>query len=574
MAEEGVLSFPDAPRVDLDRALGTLVELANHVTATQGRLRALLRANLAVVEHLDLPVVLRKIVETALELVDAQYGALGVLAPDGSLEQLIHVGMSEAEVRAIGHLPVGLGLVGALTDEQRPIRLRHLSDDPRSAGFPVGHPPMDSFLGVPVRVRGEVYGNLYLTNQASGEFTDEDEQLVVSLASTAGFAIDNARLFADSQRRQAWATASAEITASLLSSQQGDFLDLLVSRTLALADADLVSIVRPIHDAEHMIVETAGSKSDDAAQGVVFASAGSIAASVIEAGQPRLVNEVEASGYTATPGRKPGPTMAIPLVDSDGARGALVVSRETGGGRFTPSDLELAADFAGRISLAMQLATARADQQKVMLLEERGRIARDLHDHVIQQLFAMGLELQSVAGALPSGPISDRINGSIDTLDATITRIRTAIFALSRSRSDNPTVRHRIIDLVNDLAGASALNPQLEFTGPVDLVITDALAEDIVAVTREALTNVVKHASAANVSLHIAVADGRVTVDVIDDGRGETDAKHRSGLGNLEARAAARGGHFSFDSRPGETRVSWSVPIVEASEPASVNDRR
>jgi GAF domain-containing protein len=193
MAEDDVLVFPDAPRGDLDRALGTLVELANHVTATQGRLRALLRANQAVVEHLDLSTVLHRIVETAVDLVDAEYGALGVLAPDGSLEQLVQVGMSPSEVEAIGHLPRGIGLVGALTDEQRPIRLRHIAEDPRSAGFPAGHPPMDSFLGIPVRVRGEVYGNLYLTNQSSGSFSAEDEQLVIALAGTAGFAIDNAR---------------------------------------------------------------------------------------------------------------------------------------------------------------------------------------------------------------------------------------------------------------------------------------------------------------------------------------------------------------------------------------------
>lgn len=573
MSEDGMLTFPDAPRADLDEALSTLVELAQHVTATQGRLRALLRANQAVVEHLDLSTLLRTIVETAVDLVDAKYGALGVLAADGSLEQLVQVGMSASEVEAIGHLPKGIGLVGALTDEQRPIRLRHLTDDPRSRGFPAGHPPMDSFLGIPVRVRGRVYGNLYLTNKSTGEFSAEDEQLVTSLASTAGFAIENARLFADSQQKQAWAAASAEITAALLSSEQEDFVELLTSRTLSLANADLVCIVRPADDARHLVIETARSRGDNDLAGTVFKAAGSIAASVIEGGQPRLLDEVEALEAAQTPGRRRGPTMAIPLVSTGMVHGALVVSRTPGAGRFTAADLEMAADFAGRISVAMQLASARADQQRMALFEDRGRIARDLHDHVIQQLFAAGLELQSVAAALPPGATADRVGRSIDTLDSTIARIRTVIFAISRPLGESPGVRHRLIDLVSELTDALPQERQIEFAGPVDLVITDALADDVVAVAREALTNVVKHAAAQEVSLVLAVTDDLVTVEVIDDGRGVGEAQRRSGLANLRERAVRRGGSLVVDSAEGHTRLLWSVPVDARSEQVSEGER-
>jgi signal transduction histidine kinase len=566
MAENDELTFPDVPRGDLDRALGTLVELANHVTATQGRLRALIRANQAVVEHLDLSTVLHKIVETAVELVDAQYGALGVLAPDGSLEQLVQVGMSASDVEAIGHLPEGLGLVGALTEEQHPIRLRHLAEDPRSSGFPRGHPPMDSFLGVPVRVRGEVYGNLYLTNQSSGEFSAEDEQLIIALAATAGFAIDNARLFAASQKRQAWAAASAEITAALLSIEQEDLIELLTSRTLTLANADLVCIVRPSEDAQQLVVETARSRDGDTVEGTRFLAAGSISASVIEGGQPRLIDEAEAFQLPRTPGRKPGPTMAIPLVSSGRTSGAMVVSRASGGGRFSTVDLEMAADFAGRISVAMQLASARADQQKMLLLEDRARIARDLHDHVIQQLFATGLELQNVAGSLVPGSITDRIERSIDTLDATIARIRTVIFALSGTHTDNPGVRHRIIDLLDELAEALPRAPQIEFAGPVDLVITGLIADEIVAVAREALTNVAKHASARHVSVVISITESLINLEVVDDGVGARGVKRRSGLANLQERALRRGGEFSFTSTNGHTRIRWSVPVTTGAE--------
>jgi signal transduction histidine kinase len=541
--------------------------LAERISVSQSRLDSLLRANQAVVEHLDLAIVLRRIVETAVELVGAQYGALGVLSPDGSLEQLVQVGMTPEEVAAIGHLPRGHGLVGALTDNRRPIRLRHLTDDPRSVGMPAGHPAMDSFLGVPIQVRGAAYGNLYLTNQSSGEFSQEDEELVTALAATAGFAIDNARLFAETQRRQAWAMASAEVTAALLSTGQADPLGILASRTLTLSGADLVCVVRRRRDAERLVIETARGDRETALEGTTYAAAGSVAASVMEGRQPRLIDEADAAELPATPEREAGPTMAIPLVAAGHPQGALVVSRAPGHGRFTAVDVEMAADFAGRVSVAFQLARARDDQQRMLLLEDRGRIARDLHDNVIQQLFATGLDLQSVAGALASESLAERVNQSVDALDAAIAQIRTAIFALSSERSGRRTaVRHRIIDVVNELVRALPRTPQLEFTGPVDLVITGALADDVVAVVREALTNVIKHASAQQVSVAVTVADGVVSVEVIDDGVGIAPSDSPSGLANLRDRALSHGGTFLISAEAGGTRLNWSVPYGEPSQ--------
>jgi signal transduction histidine kinase len=543
------------------------VALEDRVTVSQGRLRSLLRANQAVAEHLDLATVLRRIVETAVELVDAQYGALGVLSPDGRLEQLVQVGMSAEEVAAVGHLPRGLGLVGALSDDRRPIRLRHLADDPRSVGIPAGHPPMDSFLGVPVQVRGATYGNLYLTNQASGEFSEVDEELVTALAATAGFAIDNARLFAETQRRQAWAVASAEVTAALLSSEPGDPLGLLASRTLTLSGADLVCVVRRSDDPTRLVIETARGDGEESLEGTAFAAAGSVSESVIEGGQPRLVGEVDAADLPSTPARKTGPTMAIPFMESGRTQGALVVSRAAGRGHFAPVDVDMAADFAGRVSVALRLARARDDQQRMLLLEDRGRIARDLHDNVIQQLFATGLDLQSVVGALPTGALAERVNKSVDAMDAAITQIRTAIFALSNQRDrERPTVRHRIIDVVNELVHALPRTPQLQFAGPVDFVVTGGFADDVVAVVREALTNVIKHAAAQRVSVALTVAGGHITVEVIDDGVGVPGTGNRSGLSNMDERALSHGGIFSVSSEGGQTRLLWSVPFSEGTE--------
>ncbi|MCY7325874.1 MAG: GAF domain-containing protein [Microbacteriaceae bacterium] len=561
MERDNFLTFPDAPRDGLDRVLGELVELANDVLTTQGRLRALLRANQLVVQQLELPIVLQRIVEVAVELVGAQYGALGVIAPHGGLEQFIHIGVPPETVERIGHLPKGRGLIGALIDDPNPIRLRNINGDPRSAGFPPGHPPMDSFLGVPVRVRDEVYGNLYLTNRTSGAFTPEDEELVIALAATAGFAIDNARLYAETKRRQAWAAASAEITAALLSDDFGDSIALLAARVLTLSEAALVCVMVPTSDPDHLIVGTARGQDAERWEGARVPVAGSIAGRVMVGRQPRLVEEGDETVSVVHKDYRFGPTMAVPLLASGRALGVLTVTRRLGERPFSEADLGMAADFAGQASVAMELATARADRQLILILEDRSRIARDLHDHVIQQLFATGLELQSVVGALPPGVSAERIDTAISNLDKSISQIRTAIFALSGTRGHRPdTIRRRLIDVVNEVSVGLVEMPRLSFSGPVDLVITGALADDVVAVVREALSNVARHADAEHVTVVLQAIDGFVGIEVTDDGVGITDPQRRSGLANLHERAARRGGSFTIDSDEGHTVALWSAP--------------
>ena len=562
MTDDHSFPFADDSRGELDKALDDLMSRARDVLGTQGRLRALLKANEAIIEHLDLPVVLERIVAAAVELVDAQYGALGVVSPDGGLEQFINVGMTPAEVASIGHLPEGHGLLGALIDTPHAIRIPLLSADPRSVGLPAHHPPMTSFLGVPVRVRDEVYGNLYLSAQSSGEFSAEDEQLVTALAATAGIAIENARLFAETHRRQAWAAASAEITAALLSADDGNTLSILAARVLALADADVVWVLQPTNDSMVMSIDTARGIDEGNLQGEQHDFDGSIVASVIEARQPRQVDDGSGTRVALSAGRALGPTMAVPLISSGLASGVLLVARLEGRARFARGDLEMAADFAGQASVAMELAVARTARQRVELLEDRGRIARDLHDHVIQQLFATGLELQNIAGSATQRDISERIGQSVASLDASIQQIRTVIFALSSSANDaHSTVRHAIIDLANEIATGLARTPSVSFSGPVDLVVVDDLADDVVAVAREALVNVVKHAGAEHTSVELVVIDGQVVLTIVDDGRGSGGSTRRSGVANLEQRALHRGGAFTFDSAEQGTRLCWSVPV-------------
>jgi signal transduction histidine kinase len=527
------------------------------VQASQDRLRALLRANLAVIEHIDLGVLLQRIIESAVELVGARYGALGVIAPDGGLEQFIHVGISSDVAARIGHLPEGHGLLGALIDDPHAIRIPDLSHDSRSVGFPAHHPPMKAFLGVPIRVRDEVYGNLYLSNEDSAEFSDEDEQLVNALAATAGIAIENARLFAETHRRQAWTAASAEITAALLSSDDVDVISTLATRVLALANADVVWFLTPTDDPEFMVVDTARGLDETQMRGSLMPVAESLSASVLEAGQPRLVDDSAEYGLRLSGERALGPVMAVPLVSA----GVLLVGRLQGAARFSRSDLELAADFAGQASVAMELAAARRSRERVALLEDRGRIARDLHDHVIQQLFATGLELQSVAGAVEPA-LADRIAASVVDIDASISHIRTVVFALAAQPTQrSATVRHAIIDLANEVAPRLARTPSVSFAGPVDLVITGPLADDVVAVVREALMNVVKHAKADSSSVELAVTDDEVQLRIADDGQGSRGSTRRSGVSNLEQRALHRGGSLDFVSDDTGTRLTWTVPI-------------
>ncbi|MCS5718139.1 GAF domain-containing protein [Herbiconiux sp. CPCC 205763] len=544
------------------RAPSATGEAANG--APPARLEALLRANHAVVEHLELPVVLERIVEAAMELVGADYGALGVIAAHGGIDQFIHVGMDQADVERIGRFPEGHGLLGALIDDPHPIRLHRVADDPRSCGVPAGHPPMGGFLGVPIRVRDQVYGNLYLSNRRDGGFNDEDDRLITALAATAGVAIENARLFAETQRRQAWSAASAEITSTLLSEAHSDSIVLLVDRVLELSTADLVCMLVPSGRPDELIVDVAAGRGAAGLRGVLIPISDSIARRVIEGRRPELLDDSE---ITLPDGRELGPAMAVPLIAAGRAEGVLVVARMAPALRFTTADLDMAADFAGQASVAMQLAKARADRQRLLLLEDRGRIARDLHDHVIQQIFGTGLELQSIAGSLAGEPAAARIHKSVEHLDASISQIRTAIFALTApSGPADDAVRHLILDLATELSPRLASIPQVSFSGPVDLLVTGDLARDVIAVIREGLTNTAKHAAAGHVSVSIAVAEGWVVIDMTDDGGGIVDHGRRSGLANLTHRAEIRGGTFQLnpEAYPDEattgTHLRWSVP--------------
>lgn len=569
MTEMDQLSFPDGPRLDLDEALATLVVQAERVRATQGRLRALLTATQSVVEESDLATVLRRIAQAATTLVDAEYGALGVISPErDALEEFIYVGLTSEEAAKIGDLPTGHGILGALIADPRPIRLPDIAADARAAGFPDHHPHMESFLGVPVRVRGEVFGNLYLTNRREGLFTEEDERLVEALATTAGFAVENARLLDQARTRERWMSAAAGLSAALLSSATTTAFDLIASRIFELPGIDKVVVL--LRDDARSALQVAAARGSDESQlrGAVIDSQATCAG---ELALGDTTAHARASSASADPVRVmvdgvAGPVVAAPLRTGGRLWGVLCAARTPDRPRFTRTEIDSIADFASRATIALELAHAREEAQRSLLADDRRRIARDLHDHVIQQLFGTGLTLQAVAGGLPAGGDADRLSESIDQLDDAISQIRTVVFALSHR--DESSLRHRVIDVVADQSAARRRPPSIRFTGPVDHGITGPLSDEVVAVVRELLTNAVRHSMADHISVEVGLMEDSVVVLVEDDGVGITDAGRRSGLQNLAERAAARGGAFTVDSVSGATSARWTVPVHDRVSPA------
>ncbi len=560
------LTFPDLPRLELDQLLAQLVDRAHEVMAAQGRLRGLLRASQMVTRDLALPVVLRRIAEAARELVGARYAALGVISPTGGLAEFVHSGMPAEAVERIGHLPEGKGLLGALIDDPWPIRLRRIADDARSTGFPPGHPPMDSFLGVPIRVRDEVFGNLYLSESTRGEFSAEDEELAKALAATAAVAVENARLYESAQTRGEWLQAVAAITRQVMAADPGSAnrpLHLIAEASVRTARADLVTVVLPAGDGE-LRVDVAVGIGAEHLSGTILPVAGSLSGQVFSTGMPvrQSIADRETAVIAAAAMLDLGPVLAVPLLGSTQVRGVLWAGRRRGQPAFGPEELDMAAGFANQAALAIELAEARTEQQRVAMLDERDRIAADLHDHVIQRLFAAGLALQSTAAKLGPGTPTDRILATVDDLDDTIRQIRTSIFQLQQVRP--PAIRGlraRLLDVAAELTEVLGFAPALRMSGLLD-TLSDDLGEDVVAVARESLTNVARHARAGSVEIDVAAVENRLTVDVRDDGIGFGSADRRSGLDNLHRRAERRGGSVEVRARePAGTWLCWSVPL-------------
>ncbi|MEU6665924.1 GAF domain-containing sensor histidine kinase [Streptomyces sp. NPDC046727] len=569
------MTSPEEPRVrlpqlKLDELLEELQARIDAARSTQDRVHSLLEAVLAVGRELDLEQALHRIVEAAAVLVDAEYAALGVIGPDGKRLSGFHtVGVGEEQIAAIGPYPEGHGILGELIRHPQPLRLAKISGHPASYGFPPGHPPMSSFLGVPIRVRDEVFGNLYLTEKRGGlEFDEEDESVLSTLAVAAGVAIDNARLYEDSRLRERWLLANAEISHSLMSgSDRAESLGLIAERARDISGSALAAVALPMEDAKSLTVEIAVGVDADAHRGLVLpvhetliglaytATAPVTSDDVVH--DPRISQEPPRFGGL-------GPAVAVPIgTGAGGVRGVVMVAREAGRPVFLQRETEMLQGFAAQAAIAMELAERRQDVQQIALLEDRDRIARDLHDLAIQRLFATGMTLQSAGRFIEHPEASERVLRAVDDLDETIKIIRSTIFGLrARSGAAGSGLRSRAVRAAGEAAPVLGFAPSVRMEGLLDTDVPAEIADHIMAVLSEALTNVARHAHAGRAQVVLTTDGHEVSLKVSDDGVGLAPDGRRSGLRNMAERAAKLGGRLEVTSPDGGgTTLEWRVPL-------------
>ncbi|MFF8729264.1 GAF domain-containing protein [Streptomyces sp. NPDC015171] len=561
------------PQLKLDELLEELQARINAARDTQDRVHSLLEAVLSVGRELDLEQALRSIVEAAAALVDAEYAALGVIGPDGTRLSAFHtVGVTERQIAAIGLYPEGHGILGELIRRPRPLRIAKISAHPASYGLPPGHPPMNSFLGVPIRVRDQVFGNLYLTEKRGGaEFDEEDESVLSTLAVAAGVAIDNARLYEDSRRRERWLRANAEITHGLMSgSDRTGALDLIAERARDISGSALAVVAMPMADTDSLTVEIAVGVDAEAHRGLVLPVRESLIGLAYTAAAPVASDDVVRDPRISP---KPprfgglGPAVAVPIgTGAGGVRGVVLVAREAGRAVFLPKETEMLQGFAAQAAIAMELAERRQDAQQIALLEDRDRIARDLHDLAIQRLFATGMTLQSAGRFIDHPEAAERVLRAVDDLDETIKIIRSTIFGLrAREGTADSGLRARVVRTVGAAAPVLGFAPSVRMEGLVDTDVPAGTADHVVAVLSEALTNIARHARAGRAQVLLTAAGGEVCLTVTDDGVGIAPGGRRSGLRNMAERAEELGGRLEIAGPDdGGTTLAWRVPLPAA----------
>ncbi|MEW1658343.1 MULTISPECIES: GAF domain-containing protein [unclassified Streptomyces] len=552
-------------------ATRSLRGLSSELTA---RVPQLLEAMRTIGAGLDLHITLDRIVETAAELADARYAAIGIIddAREG-LSDFVTYGVTGAQHERIGALPDGhKGLLGALIHDPKPVRLADLTRDPRSAGFPPEHPPMRSFLGVPIRVQGEIFGNLYLTEKRGGEFSEEDLHMVRVLATEAGIAIGNARLYAATRQRERWIDGSVAVTTELLAgSDVDDALAVVAEQARKLADSAAGIVLLPDEDGGLEVVAV----SADDPTGILGTQIphDSPVTEQLLAGEPVFVSDSAGDPRTVTDlAPRFGPSMLLPLKSGGRVLGTLATPRARGGRPFSAAERTLATQFAAQAALALVLADAQRDRERLAVYEDRDRIARDLHDLVIQRLFATGMMLESAQRRTEVPAVAQRVGKAIDELDVTIQEIRTAIFALQQSPAEAPSgLRTRVLREIGAAAVPLGFQPSAQFLGPVDVKVGELAGKNLIAALREALSNAFRHAAASRIEVvvdaTVSLPDGTpgVRLTVADDGVGITEGGRRSGLKNLAKRAESLGGSSTYGPGLGDdgggTTVRWEAPL-------------
>ena len=532
----------------------------------QERYERLLEAGPALAGDLSLPATLQRIVELAAGLAGARYGALGVLGRDGAITEFITTGITAEERAAAGHIPHGRGILGVLIEDARPLRLHDIAEDPRSVGLPPGHPPMRSFLGVPVMVGGRVYGNLYLTEKQGGQdFDADDERALVLLAAQAGAAIEAAQLYEEVNDRAQRLEAVREITTAILAgTDTSELLGLIVGHARALVGADLATLALPLND-ERLAVEAADGLLAGELLGTVFPAQGSVTGDVIRTGKAVVLAHAASDGRTAQPIVRAGvgPALFVPLAVRGRILGTLTVANRAGGGLLRASEVQLVETFAEQAAVALEYARLQGELQRLAVLEDRERIATELHDGAIQALFAVGMGLQGSALLAADPELRGRLQGAVEELDRVIRDLRNYIFGLRPGILADRQLDQALRGLVEDFGQRSGVLAIAE-VDPQAAAELAGRAGDVVQLAREALSNVSRHAQAATCRVSLYLEGGGGVLEVDDDGRGFDPAEVTGagqGLGNLRERAERLGGRAEIHSGPGQgTRIRVEIP--------------
>jgi signal transduction histidine kinase len=458
-------------------------------------------------------------------------------------------------------------LLGLLIKEPQTLRLTDVGEHPESYGFPRGHPPMRTFLGVPIRVRDEVFGNLYLTEKSGARpFDEQDESIITALATAAGVAVENARLYEETQRREVWLDASAEVTRVLLSgADPRDALTLVAARAREMSDAIVAAVAVPTDDGDNLLVVAVDGDGYDGLAGFQFPVAGTLAGAVFTEGEARAVTDFQGAAQEAPlVSRLPnGPRLVVPLGAEGNVRGILLVGKRRGLPPFSVAVSRMLVSFAGQAAVVLELAEARREAERYALIDDRARIARDLHDVVIQRLFAAAMTLTGVGRVINHPEAAKRVQMAVDDLDDTIRQIRSTIFALqSTQEAVDGRLRARVMGIVQAVSEQLGYAPGIRMEGLLDTDVSNEVADHAIAVLQEALSNVVRHARASRVDVVVDVRDEWLLVQVSDNGVGIHDDGRRSGLANLAARAASLSGTFEVHRGPDRgTILEWRVPV-------------
>lgn len=526
------------------------------------RLRSIINDVLLGADALSLTESLTELAETACQVNGCEYALVIVLDDAGELLHFLPIGTSDEAAERVGCQPTRGGLLGVVVGEGCVLRVPDIAMERGNSGLPANHPPVKELLGIPIRSAGRVTGGLFLAGHLESlPFGVDDEQAAQVVATAAGFLLDRSRAAEQTDRKNRWLTSSTELTRELLAGVHTDPMQVLVERVVNVADADLAVVLMPSIDGRSLVATSAAGERAERMRHRVIEREGSVTDAVIASGKPAIVADLSATSGNRilADGLGVNSALFVPMTGAAAKCGTLVLFRYPNRRPFTETEVEMASTFASQMVLALELADAHVDRERAALLADRERIARDLHDNVIQQLFAVGMSLQSIAGRVKGKP-GERLQSAVDDLDGTIMAIRSTIYRLTGPVFANDTLRTKVENLIGELEPMLGFSVDLEVRGPIEFGVPDAISADVIAVLRETVTNTARHAGASRLSVHLVVDDSGLTLSVADDGRGMSGATRRSGLSNLRARAIQHGGTMTLDTGNRGTTITWSIP--------------